>query len=302
MLKYVESSHLILIVTWVLIFYIGLSGYAQAASLKLKIQNDRVYLRADQVSLISVLKAIAEKADIYLESGDPLTKPISLELNDVPIEDSVRRLLAKQNYTLIFKKIGDTRFLLTEIRILAPGTKEKTRPRVIPRRVARVDTATKLTAHPSPPPVEPTPQELDESPFRRYEKDWFKQELENIDLISDEITMETSERPLLPEGAPVPDGLSLTSMPKDPSQPGGMGIKEIVAFSVFAQIGLKDGDVVRDVNGQMVETKEEFIKALQKASEDRQMIRIERTHENGMMNPIYIELNSPDSPDTQPAP
>ena len=139
-----------------------------------------------------------------------------------------------------------------------------------------------------------------EDPFRKYEKDWFKQEFENIDRIAEEISMETSEGPTRPEGIPLPED---APSPQGQSPLGeGIKIKEIATASVFKKIGLKNGDVIRDVNGQLVKTKEEFIKALQKASEDQTMIRIERTNETGMMNPIYIELNSPDSPDSQPAP
>jgi len=60
---------------------------------------------------------------------------------------------------------------------------------------------------------------------------------------------------------------------------------------------LKDGDVVQDVNGKPVLTKEDFIKALQEEPKNQPMIRIARTDGNGMMNPIYIQLNSPEYPD-----
>jgi hypothetical protein len=126
------------------------SRISGAAGLDLKIQNGKVSLHADQVSLISVLKAIAGNEDIYLESSSPLTKPVSLDLTGLSVEESLRRLLAKENYTLIFKKTGETRFVVTEIRILAPGTKDKSAPRIKPKRVARVDT---ITTAPPPRPL-----------------------------------------------------------------------------------------------------------------------------------------------------
>ncbi len=268
---------------------------ALSATLKVDIHNDRVSLQAEQVSLISVLEDIAEIADISLETGDPLTKPISLELSNVSVEESIRRLLAKHSYTLIFKRLAGARFAITEIRVIAPGKEGKGQQRPVPRRIARVDAPTKPT--PSPPrPVVPSPQAALPDPFRRYERDGFRQEFENIDRIADEILVDAPNGPTLPEGAPIPVDGPVPSMHRDPPQPGGMRIKEVVVSSVFAQIGLKDGDVIRDVNGKQVTTKGGLIRALQEASEERSVIRIARANEDGMMDPIYIQLNSPDSP------
>ena len=289
-----KQPYIILIVGWFTALCFGFSGIAQAATLKVRVENDRVYLHADKVSLISVLKAIAEKADIVLESGDPLTNQVSLDLTGVSIEEGIRRLLAKKNYSLTFKKTGENRFAITEIRIIASGSIKKTRLRATPGKTTRVNTATRSAT--PPPPVKSTPQEEMEDPFRKYEKDWFKQELENSDQLADEITMEAPEESMQPEGASLPKGAQPSQVP--PLYSEGIKVKEIATASVFTKIGLKKGDVIRDVNGQRVKTKEEFIKALQKASEGQSMIRIERTHENNMMNPIYIELNSSDN---QPA-
>ena len=295
-----KKPYAILIVGCFTAICFGISGIAQAATLKVSVKNDKVYLQAKNVPLGNVLEAIAEKADIVLESGDPLTKPVSLDLAGVSIEDCIRRLLANNNYSLTFEKTGENQFSVTEIRVIAPGAKEKTRPREAPRKTTPVDTARRTA--PPPPPEKITQPAGREDPFRKYEKDWFKQELEDVEQLAEEITMEEEEEE--EESMSQPEGVTLPKdappSQQDPSSREGIKIKEIATASVFDKMGLKNGDVIRDVNGQAVKTKEEFIKALQKASEEQSMIRIERTHENNMMNPIYIELNSSDSSDTQP--
>lgn len=102
---------------------IGVLGEAHGASLKVSIQGDRVSLHADRVSLMRVLETIGRKANIRIESNDPLTKPVSLDLSGLSVEDSLRRLLAKQNYTLIFKKTAETVLPLQRFEFLPQGPK-----------------------------------------------------------------------------------------------------------------------------------------------------------------------------------
>jgi S1-C subfamily serine protease len=75
-----------------------------------------------------------------------------------------------------------------------------------------------------------------------------------------------------PEGS----GIKLTRVPKD---------------SFFSSIGLNDGDIVQDVNGERVETAEDFVEALQAATEEQTIIRIARIRNNNLIDPIYIELH-----------
>jgi len=80
------------------------------------------------------------------------------------------------------------------------------------------------------------------------------------------------------------------------SNPDGMRIKGAASSSVFSQIGLKGGDLVRNVNAKAVTSKEAFIEALREALEDEPMIRTDRADEDNMTDPIYIRLNSPEYP------
>lgn len=283
MLKSRNLLHPVLIAGCVFVSCLGIGGVARAASLQLSIQEDRVDLHADRVSLISVLKAIAREADIRLECHVPLTRPVSLDLKGVSIEDSVRRLLFKHNHTLIFARTGDADFSLTKISVIPSGTKGESKPQAAPQATVRPAAVQKEIA---PPTVSThTPHEALGESFRRYEKDQFRQEFENMDRLLDEIAMVPADDLAIPD----PSG----SVAK---------IDSIASSSILEQIGLKGGDVIRDVNGQQVNGKKEFLWALQRASEDQSMIRIERTNENGMMDPIYIELSSADSPSSTTPP
>jgi len=274
---------------------LGTSSPTHAALLNVSVQGDRVSLQAREVSLGSVVRAIVEEAGIDLKSSDPLTKPISMELAGLSVEETLRRLLAQQNFTLIFRKTSEAKFVITEVRILPQGGRENTVPAARPERPVRVETPVNIPPPPSPPEAAPPGPMVD--PVKRYERDGFRQEFENIHRIAEDIAIDAPETPPMPEDAPVPEGMPSPMAPRLTSNPGGMRIKEVAPSSVFSQIGLKGGDVVRDVNGKAVTSKEEFIEVLQEALEDQPMIRIDRADENNMTNPIYIQLNSPEYPD-----
>jgi PDZ domain-containing protein len=288
-LSYKKIFDFNLIFGWLALLCFGFPGLTQSAFLNIRIQDSLIYLHADQVSLIHVLKNITEKADILFESSDPLTKPVSLDLEGISIEKCVRRLLANHNYSLSFKKTEDSHFVITSVQVLGHASGSGFKPTSKPGSVARTHAEVRPLSDP-PPQIESESHTVSEDPFQRYETDRFKQAFENTDMLSEEIAIAEPERPALPEGAPVPEGLSRIPIPKETHHLEGIRIKEVVTSSVFAQIGLREGDVIQNVNGKQVATKREFIEALQKVPEEQPMVRIARVTENGMMDPIYLKL------------
>lgn len=296
MLNQPGIAHLIPILKWVLLLGIGFPAVVQAAALELEFHNDRIRLHADEVSLISVLKAIAEKADITITSDDPLTRPVTLILDDVSVEESIRRLLAEKSHVLVYKKTEQGDSVITEIRVLDPVTNKISIVASEPEPVEQAPAVAYV--EPPPQPFQPFLPEEFENPMKSFEKSWFRHEIENIDLVSEEISAEAPKKPVSKRDESDDDD-ETDDLPGVRSTLVGMRITQVAVSSVFARIGLKNGDVIRNVNGKQVTTTGEFIRALQDASQQQSMIRIERIRaENEMMMPIYINLSTPDAPQT----
>ena len=111
--------------------------------------------------------------------------------------------------------------------------------------------------------------------MQHYSKDWYAKEFQKTEKLSSHIT-----------ATPV----STSKVEPDPLS-GGIVVKKVAENSVFSQIGIREGDHIRDVNGVPVNTTREFLTALQAASNQPPMVRIERLDANNEIDPIYIELH-----------
>ncbi len=116
-------------------------------------------------------------------------------------------------------------------------------------------------------PVAPPPHD----PMQRYEKESFSQMLGNSKKLSKQIAADRVE-------GSWPDG-------------GGVRLTKVSRDSALNKIGLEAGDIVRDVNGQPIESTDDLIEALQSGPREHSMLRIERLRKNGQLDPIYIELH-----------
>jgi hypothetical protein len=219
-----------------------------AASLSLNVQNSRIDIHAEQVPLIDILRTISDEAEIIIETRDPLTELVSLNLKGASIEQCLRRLLGNRNYALTYKKIGDNQIVPTSMRIFGTGSVTLIKPEI-------------KTEPLTPPP---------EDPLKRIDRKTFEQAFGESNKLAKQIAAH------FVSGDPERSGIKLTRVLKN---------------SIFSDIGLKDGDIVQDVNGERVETAEDFIEALQTATEDQTMLRIARIKNNNLMDPIYIELH-----------
>ena len=108
--------------------------------------------------------------------------------------------------------------------------------------------------------------------MKRYSNQWYEQQFGDPDRLLRQISADS--------GGDTPDqaGIHITKISKD---------------SVFSKIGLIPGDIIRDIDGQLVNTIEEFINLLHKANIGKTIVRIERYNRDNMIDPIYIELDTP---------
>ena len=236
-------SFLFIVVLLVVIWIVSVS-FAYAASLRIHVQNSQIDLDARQVPLIDLLKTISEKTEIIIESRDPLTELVSLNLKGASIEQCLRRLLGNRNYALTYKKTEDNQIIPASMHIFGTG----------------FVTLVKSEAPPPPP----------ENPFKKVKREWVEKAFGDANKISEQI----SAKPVA--DGPVGREILITKVSKN---------------SFFSTIGLKSGDIVRDVNGKPVGTTSEFIEALQAANEEHNIIMIERLKNSTDIEPIYIELH-----------
>jgi hypothetical protein len=247
------------------ILFFQCHGSALASSLSVQVRGTTIDIQADEVPLIEVLQAISEKTGISLKADESLSEPVSLVLNGTSVEKCIRRLLAKRDYTLLFVKDDQDRVVPVELQVVGGQTSEGDAKgaRHASGQPSKVKKATsqprKVQTTPSPP----------EDPMKRFGKAWFERAVRDTKRLSQQVTAGPTE-----EDLDVP----------------GLRITRVSRGSVFHKVGLRAGDVIHNVNGQPVNTVEEFIEALQSATEEQPMIRIEGMSKDGQMHPIYIEL------------
>lgn len=109
--------------------------------------------------------------------------------------------------------------------------------------------------------------------MKRVERDWIAQTFSGSDKLLKQI--------------------SAVSI-KDGSDSQGIRITKIAKDSPFREIGIQENDIIRDVNGHPVKTMKELVYAVNDTSNDLDtnppIIRIERLNSDGMIDPIYIEM------------
>jgi S1-C subfamily serine protease len=115
--------------------------------------------------------------------------------------------------------------------------------------------------------IQPSPPE---DSIKSYQKDWFRQEFEDENRLLNQISANPSS-----VGPNIPAIL----------------ITKISENSSFQKIGLKEGDVIHDVNGKPISTVRDFIqilKTVSTAEEPNLMISLTRSDKS--TNPIYVHF------------
>jgi len=236
-----QKIYTIILLGSLFIFFHMCYGTALASSLSLDVKNSLIDLKAEDVPLIDILKAISGKTGLSIKSGDTLTERVSCEFKEISLEKVIKQLLNKKSYAMGYREIGDNRFVPSEVWVVSGGNFES-------------------KIQPSPP----------EDSIKSYEKDWFRREFEDENRLLKQISASPSS-----VGPDIPAIL----------------ITKISENSPFQQIGLKEGDVIHDVNGNPISTVRDFIqilKSVSKAEEPNLMISLRRS--NDSRQPIYVHF------------
>jgi hypothetical protein len=227
-------------------------GVSHAAShFRISVETQSVAIEARETPLIELLKALSRQTDIVLVTSDSLEEPISVSIHAKDLNESIERLLQKHNYAVLFSQSPDGSFAISEIRVIGSKSPVSYLPHA-------------------------SPEGLDDH-MQHYSKTWYVKEFRNTDKLSRQITATPAK--------------SRSHKEDPPDLEEGIEVRHVAENSVFNQIGIREGDLIRNVNGVPVKTTEEFLNALQAASEQPPMVRIERLDAGNEIDPIYIELH-----------
>jgi hypothetical protein len=219
---------------------VTLYAFAEKSTLSLNVKDSIIELKAENIPLVDILKAISDRTGISMILDESMTEPVSIDFK-VSIEECFHRLLKTKNFAMIYNDRIDGQRGLSEIYVISLGSKVRYGGR----------------------------SNSPEDSIIRDAKDWFKREFGEGRALLHLISATPSS------GSSDSAGIEITMMPGN---------------SPFHKIGLEEGDVVVDVNGQSVSTVQEFIQALQAALKERPNIRIDRRRSDNTIDPIYIDV------------
>ena len=99
-------------------------GFAEKSTLSLNVNDSMIELKAENIPLVDILKAISDRTGISMILDDSMTEPISIDFK-VPIEECFQRLLKNKNYAMIYNDGIDGQRGLLEIYVISSGSKVK---------------------------------------------------------------------------------------------------------------------------------------------------------------------------------
>uniref|UniRef100_A0A831ZYT0 PDZ domain-containing protein n=1 Tax=Desulfacinum infernum TaxID=35837 RepID=A0A831ZYT0_9BACT len=253
---------------WILLATVALPGRAVPAEIIIRHTEIHVAVQANQAPLREVLEGLASQMGFAVEGLGVAQRPITCDMDWMPVDQAVRTLLAFENYIMVYAdRPGDRKELRKVVVLGKRSTPVDQRPQgggLLPSGVW-TDVAVTL---PSPPPTAGNAPPRD--PMRRVQRSWMDGQIVHnaaalsgfsADSIGDDRGLRAMRIAVLPEGSPL------------------------------RALGLQEGDVITDVNGTPVSDAGAFGAILKQAVQSASMVRIERRTPDGGMDPLYIELH-----------
>ena len=115
-----RKSVLPLLAVFVLVFAVAADRPAAAGSLSIKVDEDRVTLSADDVSLDAVVRRLARSAGFSITFEASLSDKVTLNVEDKPLVSVLKLLLRRHSYVLTFAPAaeGATALMLENLTVL----------------------------------------------------------------------------------------------------------------------------------------------------------------------------------------
>lgn len=103
-------------------------------TLMVRVDHGRLTLRAADVALDTVLRAIARQGGITIVHETPLPDDVTIAFDDVPLDEGLKRLLGARNHVFVYEAgAPNAPALLRHVKVEAlPGTASASRPGIVP--------------------------------------------------------------------------------------------------------------------------------------------------------------------------
>lgn len=254
-----------------LLFVFPASGVAaEASSYRLKVTDSRIDLVANEAPLGEIITAISREFRLTLRAAELPGELTSCRLASVPLEQGLEKLLESWNYALLYKKEGqgqgraqpDILWVMSRNpnRVVVerrgePGSQEAAREQVLPQEEGG--------------------------------KSYRKEDIAAVFADGDTVLLDIDASPA--DGSEFGEAES-QPMPEEEERPLGIKITRLAETSPINMIGLREGDVVRDVNGAAVGSAADLVRSLAGAATGGvTTLRIERWRD-GQLAPLYLEM------------
>jgi hypothetical protein len=258
------------------------------------VQDQKITVHAKNTPLRDILQNISQQANLEILYYGTAGKTISIDLNSMPMEDGLRRLLSGSNFSFLYQKSNpsdlSSEIVLSRITIITEGNMSapmrfgaQPEPPAVQMVQELAPAAAPVTAAVPADNTLPSGQPADGLSFSRTDREIFKK-ISKDELVSQvnasqvDVTPGVAGRPANPNGYPEKTkGLRITNIQKD---------------SLFSQIGLKNGDIIHNVNGTGISSGEQLADAVQRAVSgpgSGPILRIEVERDN-KLEPVYVEM------------
>lgn len=236
--------------------FLALAG-EPSPSFTLTIEDATVQLHADGVPLNNILDAIAAQSGIKLRSTEQTKELIYCHMISEPLVETLKKLLRNWNFAFIYKGTGNGGAFPDTLWIIGKN----------PHTDLAVPVYLVNTENPEGTPLQDNQKRFEKSALTTIFADSTKV-LAGITAKDHFNYMGT------------PDPLLLSQC---------LQIKTLSTDSAIRELGLQEGDLVMNVNGQHVTTTAELLSAIKNATKkESPTIRIDRRHDD-IIAPIYIE-------------
>jgi type II secretory pathway component PulC len=191
-----------------------------------------------------------------------MTEEITLKIHGVPVQEAIKCLLGKRGVIFLFAEDG-----ITPTSVWVMGDESSGSGFGGSVRPATVRSATRSQDTLAPEPTVPDPR-------KSFSRDSFKKTVQNKEKLFKEIA-----------------GNQVNLPPNMGPATSGFKVAEVDTDSIFKEIGLEKGDLITNINGKTITTKEGLVRELGRAAGSQMpSIRIERIKGDDRMDPIYVHL------------
>jgi hypothetical protein len=96
----------VILLAWTLALAVGPVTAADAPAPEVRVQGERLTVRAEGVPVEEILRLLVVDTGAELKGGVRTPRPVSVQLDAVPIDEGLHRILGDQNFTLVFREDG----------------------------------------------------------------------------------------------------------------------------------------------------------------------------------------------------